>query len=92
MLERHVNQHFSHSENSSSSGTAAKRSLESTPNKLFRRNGKKLRYRRQPFSGIVRTTFSLYKVIHDQLMDIPLEEALEPGQESSFSYRLLSGW
>lgn len=60
MLERHVNQHFSHSENSSSSGTAAKRSLESTPNKLFRRNGKKLRYRRQPFSGNKKTALIFF--------------------------------
>ncbi|XP_046673173.1 uncharacterized protein LOC124362581 isoform X2 [Homalodisca vitripennis] len=51
MLERHVNQHFNQTENSSSSGASSKRNLESTPNKLFRRNGKKLRYRRQPFSA-----------------------------------------
>ncbi|XP_054265602.1 zinc finger protein jing homolog isoform X1 [Macrosteles quadrilineatus] len=51
MLERHVNQHFNQSEQSSSSGSSSKRSLESTPNKLFRRNGKKLRYRRQPYSA-----------------------------------------
>uniref|UniRef100_A0A1B6GXZ9 C2H2-type domain-containing protein n=2 Tax=Cuerna arida TaxID=1464854 RepID=A0A1B6GXZ9_9HEMI len=51
MLERHVNQHFNQTENSNSSGTSSKRNLESTPNKLFRRNGKKLRYRRQPFSA-----------------------------------------
>jgi len=51
MLERHVNQHFNQSESSNSSGSSSKRNLESTPSKLFRRNGKKLRYRRQPFSA-----------------------------------------
>uniref|UniRef100_A0A1B6CR80 C2H2-type domain-containing protein n=3 Tax=Clastoptera arizonana TaxID=38151 RepID=A0A1B6CR80_9HEMI len=50
MLERHVNNHFSQ-ETSSNGGSGARKSLEATPNKLFRRNGKKLRYRRQPFSA-----------------------------------------
>lgn len=49
-LERHVNSHFSQSEAGNGS-TGARRSLESASSKLFRRNGKKLRYRRQPWSG-----------------------------------------
>ncbi|XP_041973447.1 zinc finger protein jing homolog isoform X2 [Aricia agestis] len=47
LLERHVNNHFS--ETSSNSGSS-KKSTESG-SKLIRRNGKKLRYRRQPWSA-----------------------------------------
>ncbi|XP_024887075.1 zinc finger protein jing-like [Temnothorax curvispinosus] len=46
-LERHVNGHFNQSETSSSNG---RRSCENG-GKLVRRNGKKLRYRRQPWSA-----------------------------------------
>ncbi|XP_068085999.1 uncharacterized protein jing isoform X2 [Anabrus simplex] len=49
-LERHVNGHFNQSE-SSTNGAGARRSIESVTSKLFRRNGKKLRYRRQPWSA-----------------------------------------
>ncbi|PNF35048.1 hypothetical protein B7P43_G09456 [Cryptotermes secundus] len=49
-LERHVNSHFSQSE-AGNGNTGARRSLESASSKLFRRNGKKLRYRRQPWSA-----------------------------------------
>lgn len=47
-LERHVNGHFS------TDGTQngnAKKSLENTSVKLFKRNGKKIRFRRQPWSA-----------------------------------------
>ncbi|XP_045492776.1 myb-like protein U isoform X1 [Colias croceus] len=47
LLERHVNNHFN--ESSQSSGTGRKSSDSSS--KLIRRNGKKLRYRRQPWSA-----------------------------------------
>ncbi|CAL1688800.1 unnamed protein product [Lasius platythorax] len=46
-LERHVNGHFNQPETSSSNG---RRSCENG-GKLVRRNGKKLRYRRQPWSA-----------------------------------------
>jgi len=42
MLERHVNQHFKSSNN---------REDEGMNGKLIRRKGKKLRLRRQPFTG-----------------------------------------
>lgn len=42
MLERHVNQHFKSSNN---------REDEGVNGKLIRRKGKKLRLRRQPFTG-----------------------------------------
>ncbi|XP_037968046.2 zinc finger protein jing [Plutella xylostella] len=47
LLERHVNHHFN--EQAPGSNTS-KKSADSAP-KLFRRNGKKLRYRRQPWSA-----------------------------------------
>jgi len=49
-LERHVNGHFNQSE-AGNGNAGARRSLESASSKLFRRNGKKLRYRRQPWSA-----------------------------------------
>lgn len=50
-LERHVNSHFNNSENGQN-GSSARKSLDSQgAPKLFKRNGKKLRYRRQPWSG-----------------------------------------
>ncbi|XP_069675318.1 zinc finger protein jing homolog [Periplaneta americana] len=49
-LERHVNGHFNQSE-AGNGNASARRSLESASSKLFRRNGKKLRYRRQPWSA-----------------------------------------
>ncbi|XP_075212413.1 uncharacterized protein LOC142319252 [Lycorma delicatula] len=51
MLERHVNSHFNQSDTNGSGGSGPRKSLDPLPNKLFRRNGKKLRYRRQPFSA-----------------------------------------
>ncbi|XP_034246117.1 mucin-5AC [Thrips palmi] len=51
MLERHVNWHFKQSESPSSNGSAPRRSLDTPPNRLIKRCGKKLRYRRQPWSA-----------------------------------------
>lgn len=51
MLERHVNWHFRQSESPANNGSAPRRSLDTPPNKLFKRCGKKLRYRRQPWSA-----------------------------------------
>ncbi|XP_046394342.1 zinc finger protein AEBP2 isoform X2 [Ischnura elegans] len=58
MLERHVNGHFNAANGSQGSCTGGiggssgvKRSLDSTPNRPFRRNGKKIRYRRRPWSA-----------------------------------------
>lgn len=60
-LERHVNSHFNGSENSQS-GSGSRKSLDSQgAPKLFKRNGKKLRYRRQPWSGnLPRSRFHLH--------------------------------
>lgn len=52
MLERHVNWHFKQSESPSNNGSAPRRSLDTPPNRLIKRCGKKLRYRRQPWSGM----------------------------------------
>ncbi|GLH00272.1 Zinc finger protein jing homolog [Gryllus bimaculatus] len=49
-LERHVNSHFNQTEGGSSS-TSTRRSVENSTNKMFRRNGKRLRLRRQPWSA-----------------------------------------
>lgn len=51
MLERHVNWHFKQSESPSNNGSAPRRSLDTPPNRLIKRCGKKLRYRRQPWSA-----------------------------------------
>ncbi|KAG8222043.1 hypothetical protein J437_LFUL003963, partial [Ladona fulva] len=66
MLERHVNGHFNvstsgngNSGNGQNGGAGAKRSLDATPNKAFRRNGKKLRYRRRPWSVVVGLVISV---------------------------------
>uniref|UniRef100_A0AAR5QAB1 C2H2-type domain-containing protein n=1 Tax=Dendroctonus ponderosae TaxID=77166 RepID=A0AAR5QAB1_DENPD len=48
MLERHVNNHFNSDGTQSSS---AKKSLENGPVKLFKRNGRIIRFRRQPWSA-----------------------------------------
>nr|XP_015834894.1 PREDICTED: zinc finger protein jing homolog isoform X2 [Tribolium castaneum] len=47
-LERHVNGHFTSDGNQNSS---AKKSTENSSVKLFKRNGKKIRFRRQPWSA-----------------------------------------
>jgi zinc finger protein AEBP2 len=52
ILQRHVNSHFNQSGVSNSSASnGVRKSLESASNKLFKRNGKRLRLRRQPWSG-----------------------------------------
>ncbi|XP_044254611.1 zinc finger protein jing isoform X2 [Tribolium madens] len=47
-LERHVNGHFTSDGNQNNS---AKKSTENSSVKLFKRNGKKIRFRRQPWSA-----------------------------------------
>ncbi|CAK1551574.1 unnamed protein product [Leptosia nina] len=47
LLERHVNHHF----NNSSQSNGSNRKSSDNSSKLIRRNGKKLRYRRQPWSA-----------------------------------------
>ena len=59
MLERHVNMHFKETETPAANGSAPRRSLDTPPNKLFKRCGKKLRYRRQPWSGMNCVFFDL---------------------------------
>nr|CAD7261990.1 unnamed protein product [Timema shepardi] len=49
-LQRHVNNHLNQSEGSNT-GNAAKRGVDNTNNKPIRRNGKKFRLRRQPYSA-----------------------------------------
>ncbi|KAJ8939463.1 hypothetical protein NQ314_011123 [Rhamnusium bicolor] len=48
MLERHVNGHFN---SDGSPNGSAKKSTENGPPKLFKRNGKRIRFRRQPWSA-----------------------------------------
>ncbi|XP_076257418.1 AE binding protein 2 jing isoform X3 [Rhynchophorus ferrugineus] len=48
MLERHVNNHFN---TDGSQNTSAKKSVENGPVKLFKRNGRIIRFRRQPWSA-----------------------------------------
>ncbi|VEN44060.1 unnamed protein product [Callosobruchus maculatus] len=48
MLERHVNSHFN---SDGSPNTSARKSTENGCCKLFKRNGKKIRFRRQPWSA-----------------------------------------
>nr|XP_023013608.1 zinc finger protein jing homolog isoform X2 [Leptinotarsa decemlineata]XP_023013609.1 zinc finger protein jing homolog isoform X2 [Leptinotarsa decemlineata] len=49
MLERHVNGHFN--SDGSPNNNTAKKSPENGPCKLFKRNGKRIRFRRQPWSA-----------------------------------------
>lgn len=48
MLERHVNGHFN---SDGSPNGSAKKSMENGASKLYKRNGKRIRFRRQPWSG-----------------------------------------
>ncbi|XP_066257273.1 uncharacterized protein jing isoform X2 [Euwallacea similis] len=48
MLERHVNNHFN---SDGTQNTNAKKSVENGPVKLFKRNGRVIRFRRQPWSA-----------------------------------------
>lgn len=48
-LQKHVNNHFTSTETKENS---SKRTADPPVPKQLRKNGKKLRYRRQPFSGI----------------------------------------
>lgn len=57
-LERHVNGHFS---TDSSQNGSAKKSVESGSVKLYKRNGKKIRFRRQPWSGASLLQFTISK-------------------------------
>ena len=48
-LGRHVNQHFS----SPATAQPTRTQGQPSPNKLIRKNGRKLRYRKKPFSGML---------------------------------------
>lgn len=48
-LQKHVNNHFNATDNAKES--TSKRTSDPPVPKQLRKNGKKLRYRRQPFSG-----------------------------------------
>ncbi|XP_065333327.1 zinc finger protein jing homolog isoform X1 [Cloeon dipterum] len=50
ILQRHINSHFSAVSNGSN-GNGTRKSTDGTSSKLFKRNGKKLRLRRQPWSA-----------------------------------------
>jgi len=71
-LERHVNGHFNQSE-AGNGNAGARRSLESASSKLFRRNGKKLRYRRQPWSGRALRTGSHHQLLPNHMHEISSE-------------------
>lgn len=60
-LERHVNSHFNGDNGQSNSSTRKSLDSQGTP-KLFKRNGKKLRYRRQPWSGKLLVTIIIYLI------------------------------
>lgn len=55
-LQKHVNNHFNATDNAKES--TSKRTSDPPVPKQLRKNGKKLRYRRQPFSGKTHTEFS----------------------------------
>jgi len=71
-LERHVNGHFNQSE-AGNGNAGARRSLESASSKLFRRNGKKLRYRRQPWSGRALCAGSHHHLLPNHMHEIGSE-------------------
>lgn len=58
-LEKHVNHHFNNTDNAN----AGKRSSDPPLPKVLRKTGKKLRYRRQPWSGKCVGCSSLFSVL-----------------------------
>jgi zinc finger protein AEBP2 len=58
-LERHVNGHFT---SDGGQNGSAKKSTDSSSAKLFKRNGKKIRFRRQPWSGKLSFFHFLYSI------------------------------
>ena len=67
-----MNGHFNQSE-AGNGNAGARRSLESASSKLFRRNGKKLRYRRQPWSGRALRTGSHHQLLPNHMHEISSE-------------------
>lgn len=67
-----MNGHFNQSE-AGSGNAGARRSLESASSKLFRRNGKKLRYRRQPWSGRALCTGSYHQLFPNHMCETSSE-------------------
>lgn len=82
-LERHVNGHFNQSE-AGNGNAGARRSLESASSKLFRRNGKKLRYRRQPWSGRAVCTGSHHQLLPNHMHEISSEWPLNCTVDGAF--------
>ncbi|XP_014254968.1 zinc finger protein jing homolog [Cimex lectularius] len=75
LLQRHVNNHFTERDQK----TESKKGCELT-NKLIRRNGKKLRYRRQPFSARIYDYFDAGIMIGLQHNLIEMTEKRTQGQ------------
>jgi hypothetical protein len=88
-LERHVNGHFNQSE-AGNGNAGARRSLESASSKLFRRNGKKLRYRRQPWSGRAPCTCSHHQLLPNHMHDISSELHLNGNVDDIFIRRTVT--
>lgn len=88
-LERHVNGHFNQSE-AGNGNAGARRSLESASSKLFRRNGKKLRYRRQPWSGRALCTGSHHQLLPSHMHQISLELPLNGMVDDAFIRRTVA--
>jgi hypothetical protein len=82
-LERHVNGHFNQSE-AGNGNAGARRSLESASSKLFRRNGKKLRYRRQPWSGRALCSGSHHQLLPNHMHEISSELPLNGTVDDAF--------
>ncbi|XP_063229624.1 zinc finger protein jing isoform X2 [Bacillus rossius redtenbacheri] len=95
-LQRHVNSHFSET-GGASGGIGARRNVDSTNSKLFRRNGKKLRYRRQPWSARMFDYFDcgIMERLQFQLMKMTQTRTLgnvagAPGNTMSFRSRIMA--
>jgi hypothetical protein len=88
-LERHVNGHFNQSE-AGNGNAGARRSLESASSKLFRRNGKKLRYRRQPWSGRALWTGSHHQLRPNYMHEISSELPLNGTVDDAFVRRTVA--
>ena len=88
-LERHVNGHFNQSE-AGNGNAGARRSLESASSKLFRRNGKKLRYRRQPWSGRTLCTGSHHQLFPNDMHEISSELPINDTLDDAFTRRTVA--
>ncbi|XP_039280879.1 zinc finger protein jing homolog isoform X2 [Nilaparvata lugens] len=91
MLQRHVNGHFNQTDSNGSGSSGSRKSLETAPNKLFRRNGKKLRYRRQPFSARIFDYFDAgtMEKLQQKLIEVTESEICEDMDQIGSNYLTL---